>query len=252
MRRISVLWVLAVSLALAGCSKKASEPLDFKEVSFITKDNVTIFADYYPPSKPSPVLILLHMYGRSRQTWEPAVADWYNRGFTILSIDLRGHGQSTVKDGKEFRFTYPKSKTDNMFIDAWQDVEAGIEYLKQYPACMTDRTLIVGASIGCSVALLAGSKLEQVRGAVLMSPGTNYLQVNSLEHIKSFAPKPLLMLSDEKESSASEQLIKAGGYKEDVHLIFPEAGHGTDMFASKDSKKIIDTIGDWLAKQFYR
>lgn len=220
------------------------------EISFVTTDKITVYGDYYNPPRPSPLLILLHMYGLNRGSWKQALPEWYGRGFAVLALDMRGHGKSTMQNGTVLRYTFPKTPEENMFIQAWHDIEGACEFLKKYRNCKTNKTILIGASIGCSVALYAGTKLKQVKGAVLLSPGTNYLMVNSMEHIKSFAPLPLLMISDEKESSACKMLIEAGGYKDSVHVIFPGAGHGTDMFNSPQGDRIIHRVADWLDQMF--
>ncbi|MCD6459383.1 alpha/beta hydrolase [bacterium] len=254
-RKQIIVYILSFSLFFfIGCEKKETiPPMPMPHhITFDTSDAVTIYANYYQPDKPAPVLILLHMYGRTKETWKPAIPYWHNKGFAIVNIDIRGHGDSIKQGNKTIRYSYPKKPEDNLFLQAWKDVQAAIGYLEKYKSkrCRTDKIILVGASIGCSIALHCGTKLKNIKGAVLMSPGLNYLGVNSLEHITKFYPKPLLFVSDEKELSACERLINAGGYSTEDLLFFPQAGHGTLMFESKNSIKIIKKIGNWLENNF--
>ena len=247
MRRYYLPLVFIAAICIASCARQPEEQTDqVRTVTFNTKDGVKVFGDYYHQTKPAPLVILLHMYGRNRSTWDYFAPLLYKQGFAVLALDMRGHGESVEQNGKRIRLNYQKKGEPNIFLDTWRDVEAALEFMKQYPTCKTDALLIVGASIGCSVALHAGTKLPQIKGAVLMSPGVNYMGVNSIEHIKEFAPRPLLMFSDEKEAPACDALIKAGGYDASIHRTFPEAGHGTLMFESPENEKIAQAIIDWL------
>ena len=255
-KELALLFFTVSIFFIAGCGKKEPVPPSVPpmpmphHISFDTSDGVKIYADYYQPAQPAPVLILLHMYGRTKETWEPVIPYLHKRGFAILNLDIRGHGDSTKQGDKTIRFSYPKNPDENMFLHAWKDVEAAVNYLKQNKSqrCLTDKTVLVGASIGCSISLYSGTKLECVKGAVLMSPGTNYLGVNSLEHINKFYPKPLLFITDEKEAKACESLINTGGYSVKDLFVFPKAGHGTMMFDSKSKMKVIKKIGNWLER----
>lgn len=242
--------VLLAFFLFTGCGKIPEKTIKPIHLSFDTTDEMIIYGDYYYQPRPSPLLILLHMYGHNRTSWQKAIPYWHAKGFEILAIDMRGHGKSKRKNGEIMRYTYPKKPEDNMFLNAWKDVEGALKYMRKYKNCYTEKTIIIGASIGCSVALHCAQKIPQIKGAVLLSPGTNYLMVDSLEHIKKFAPRKLLMVSDKKEADACLKLIESGGYDKNIRLEYKNAGHGTFMLDSKWDKTIIRKIGDWLETNF--
>ncbi len=242
------LYLIPLLLVLSASCGRSNQPIPEPElIKFDTSDGVTIYGDYYKQVKPSPLLILLHMYGRNRTTWAKAIPDWYNRGFAVVAIDMRGHGNSLIQNGQPIRFD--QQGNAELFKQAWKDVEAAVNFLEQDKNVVTSRTVLAGASIGCTVALIAGSKLDYVRSAVLMSPGEKYLGIDSCADIRNFAGKPLFMVSDQKEAPACETLIEAGGYSSDNHVVFPDAGHGTMMFDSASSDMVIRKIGLWLERE---
>ena len=97
------------------------------------------------------------------------------------------------------------------------------------------RFVIVGASVGCSVALDYASRDPSVDGIVCMTPGTSYLGLDSLTHVDKFGQRPLLLLASAEERSASDQLAQAA--RQAIVKIFPDQPalgpmglHGTRMF----------------------
>jgi hypothetical protein len=65
---VSCRWFLSVVLIVALSVWPA---LAKQEFSFSTEDSVTIFGTFFEPSsKPAPVLLLLHMLGQDRSSWD--------------------------------------------------------------------------------------------------------------------------------------------------------------------------------------
>lgn len=246
---VSIICMSAVLVISSGCNQNRYPLAEPQPVTFVTSDNVTIYADYYAQDHPAPVLILLHMYGENRTSWEPALPDWYGRGFAVVALDMRGHGKSRTQGDKQITFDH-RSTGKALFRHAWRDVAAAVNHFESYKYAQVVRTVLVGASIGCTVAIDAGGRLDYVRGLALISPGENYLGIDSVSDIKQLKSKPLLMISDEKEAPACETLLKAGGYSTAFHIVFPNAGHGTRMFDSTSGPRIIHKIGSWLEKRF--
>jgi pimeloyl-ACP methyl ester carboxylesterase len=76
-----------------------------QRVSFLTDDKVLIVGTYYAPqttaTSSANAIILLHMLGHNRNDWNGFASTLSNKtnGYAILSIDLRGHGESTSQNG---------------------------------------------------------------------------------------------------------------------------------------------------------
>ena len=81
--------------------KKAVDP-DARELSgrdFMTKDRVLLSGSFYPGNadKDTVPVLLFHGQGKSREEFAPLIAEMKKKGFAILAIDFRGHGESTKK-----------------------------------------------------------------------------------------------------------------------------------------------------------
>ncbi len=112
---------------------------DHKTVSFYS-DSIKIVGDLYNEHLPkhSPCIVLLHgssIYGRKLPLIQVLASKFYNYGYTVLSIDLRGYGDSED----------PPSLTEKNF-DFADDVISAIDFLKEYTSVDTNRIFVVGHS----------------------------------------------------------------------------------------------------------
>jgi len=194
-------------------------------------------------------VLLLHMYMSNRGAWRPLAPRLAASGFHVLSLDLRGHGKSTEdKAGKRIDISreVTKQPRQNPFLLMHQDARAGLDLLVQKGA-PKERLAIVGASVGCSVALHAAKEYGKlVSAAVLLTPGTNYLGVPSLEHATSFGDRPVLILSSEEEADLGARPIQAriDSKKSELRILRERGIHGTRMLGRVDA--IEADIIQWL------
>jgi hypothetical protein len=72
-------------------------------VKFKTADFVTLIGTWYPGTKDSPVILMLHPVGKDRKMpgWQNMAKELQAKKFAVLTLDFRGHGDSTdVEPGK--------------------------------------------------------------------------------------------------------------------------------------------------------
>jgi len=237
-----------VNFALAsGILREDKRVFVFKrEIKYFSVDSVLVVGTLYPPSKKiSQTVVLLHMLSRNRVDWEPFATKLWKKGYGILSIDLRGHGES-VKMGDEvldFR-KFSKEMYQNMVLD----VKAAVEFLKEEKRIDTENIVIMGASIGGNVALNYAATDERVKGVVLLSAGLDYRGVKTEEAMREYGERPVLIVTSEEDKYAYQSAKKlyeiAKGTKE--LKIYKNAGHGTRIFDKEEGLK--DLILTWLDK----
>jgi len=213
-------------------------------VQFETSDGVTIHASYYDPNKSNATpVILLHMLSRNRNDWNDFAKLLQSNGYAVLSIDLRGHGQSTSKSGKTINW---QQFTDRDFNDMKLDIEAAKNFLLHQPTVNKNKLVIIGASIGANLALSYSINDKDIKGITLLSPGVNYRGVTTTDKIKRYNNSVLLVASeDDSQSVDATKLLYAMATGDKQLKIYQNAGHGTRMFSGTDLDKI---ILNWLKK----
>ena len=108
----------------------------------------------------APAVIILHGIGGSRRDGLPIMRRLHAEGYTVVSLTLRGHGDST---GQRIDFGYGSRA----------DVVAAVDLVaRETPQARG--VVVCGSSLGSAAALFAAKELDhRVRGYVLESPYQN-------------------------------------------------------------------------------
>jgi len=180
-------------------------------VHFPTEDNLLIAGAYTPPAvkkgERAPMIILLHMYASDHSAFDPLVPHLHAAGFAVLAIDLRGHGQSV--GAPEMGLAQRVAERDKKLFAAMdRDVDGAYRWLVKQPAVDPARFVLVGASVGCSVALKYAGRDRSVDGVVCLTPGTGYLGIDSLSDAHKYGRRPLLLVASEDERTACDELAR--------------------------------------------
>ena len=122
----------------------------------------------------------------------------------MLAIDLRGHGESAPKLADRV-----VARDLGLFAAMHQDAIAAVRWL----ARKHKRVGIIGASVGCSVALDTARRYPREVAALLcMTPGKLYLGLGSVAHgerIPKAIPVALVAHRDEAKMGGATLLDKA-------------------------------------------
>jgi dienelactone hydrolase len=225
-----------------------------RDIVFTTDDNLVIAATYYPAGhkgEPAPAAILLHMYKGNRSDFAPLVPALRRAGFAVLAIDLRGHGGSVGQPAMKLADRVAQ-RDKNLFSNMHRDVTAGFSWLREQEDVDLSRFVLVGASVGCSVAMDYASRDRSVDAIACLSPGTGYMGLDAMGFIRKYGDRPILLISSEAERTAADQfgheVIKAT-----VQIVpGPRAGedetalHGTRMLGKVPG--IEEKIADFLKR----
>src|SRR6266487_288515 len=238
---------------IAPNSKDTAE----QKVTFLTDDKVLIVGTYYSPSSSNKntstdAIILLHMLGRDRNDWNPFASTLSNstNGYAVLSIDLRGHGESVNQNGKAISF---QSFTPNDFSKMVLDAKAAKQFLVTQKGINPNNIAIVGASIGANVALNYAASDPSIKAVVILSPGLNYKGVITSDSIRKYV-NPIYMATAGKDPVAGsdpQTLCNEINCGNKLNLYQDSSSHGTDMFLDKSLNPPLDNlIVLWLDATF--
>ena len=198
-----------------------------------TEDGQNIAATWYEPaSRPAPAVILVHMLTRSKRDWEPMAARLASDGIGALAIDLRGHGESS-------------GDASNLSAMV-NDVRAAKRHLAARTDVIHSRIGIAGASLGASLAVLAGAEDGAVTSLALLSPSLDYRGLRIEAALRKFGSRPALLVSSDDDAYAmrsARELAKGGGSAREV-LLLNGAGHGMNMFGK--APELGRQLSDWF------
>ena len=214
----------------------------WKFVSLKTDDDKEIFGKYYNANTEATepysnvAIILLHMLDKDHSSWDKFAEQLYLENYSVISIDLRGHGESAKNTGSWQDFT--DKDFNNMVLDIKEAKEFALHEKKT-------RFVIIGASIGANTALNYAAKDKEITGVALLSPGMDYRGVEIENPALSYDQRPILLAASEEDTYSADAVkelnSKIFGKKKIV--MFKDAGHGTDMFKGTELDK---ELLDWL------
>ncbi|GAB11701.1 hypothetical protein GOARA_082_00900 [Gordonia araii NBRC 100433] len=133
----------------------------------IPSGDVTIVGDRFGDPGDPPV-VFLHGGGQTRHSWASSARDLADAGWSTLTVDLRGHGDSGWSPDGLYGL--------GRFAD---DVVSIAEFLGRPP-------VLVGASLGGNAALSAlGEDVELARGLVLVDVSP-FVQRSGTDRVRAF------------------------------------------------------------------
>ena len=134
--------------------------LAYEEVAIPTADGVTL-QGWYVPSRNGAAIIALHGYNRNRADLLPYAEALADRGYGVLMLDLRAHGESS---GEVFPVADPSP-----------DVEAAVAYLRDRPEVDSERIGALGRSIGGHAIIRAAAEDKAIKALWVDGMNTNTL-----------------------------------------------------------------------------
>lgn len=166
---------------LAHQRTPADVGLAAQAVRLPTAQGKTLFAWFVPVSSPTPcpAVVVMHGWGANASLMLPALAPLHAAGFAVLLLDARCHGQS---DGAPFT-SLPRFA---------EDIEAGLDWLRQQAAIDADRLAVMGHSVGAGAALLCATRRPDVRAVVSLSAFAHPREIMRSFLAEAHIPYPVL------------------------------------------------------------
>jgi pimeloyl-ACP methyl ester carboxylesterase len=176
--------------------------------------------------------VLVHGEGRDLDGWRPLAAFLADSGFSVLAIDLPGHGASD--DPWESELALPA-------------VVAAIDFARSESSRQIH---LVGEGVGAMAALAAATDpTRQVASIVAISPAADEGVAELIEVREARAPKLILVgsLSPDALECAEAVFRAAIGPCQMVKL--PVAAQGTDLLAGEWGVHVREKVLEHLVRQ---
>jgi dienelactone hydrolase len=187
------------------------------------------------------------MMPATKESWSDFAQKLTDAGFTVLAIDLRGHGESVPQAiPSETRILNYKNFSDADHQRSIIDVEAAVAFLKSEGASAIH---LGGASIGANLALQYLAEHSDAKSAFLLSPGLDYRGIKTEQFAAEIHTGQVVYYvaaGDDPYSARTVDVLyqkTADGIKKEVK-VFKRAGHGTDMLLAHS--EFMDEIILWL------
>lgn len=222
-----------IGLALLSIAEPAGAA--GRPVTFVASDGTPLAGMFYEASpRPAPAVVLIHMLGRSGDEWRVVAELLEDAGIASLAIDLRGHGRSGGSG----------SELPAMVVD----VRAALSWLAMHPGVRPDALGVVGASLGASLAALAGVEAPAVRALAMISPSLDYRGLRlDAGVMRKLGDRPVWMAASTDDPYALrtvKELIRDGSARE--QRLSGLRGHGTSLlWADPDLAR---ALVDWLRR----
>ncbi len=223
-----------------------------EKVNFKTEDGVNIYADYYKTAAGAPSVLLLHMMPATKESWEDFADVLSEKGFNVLAIDLRGHGESIDKNGEELDF---KKFVEEEHRDSYQDIEAAIDFLKKDDS---GDIALSGASIGANLSIWYQADHEEIKATIPLSAGFNYKGIETEPLVEKIDPTQHIYFvgargdtrSDGSDcAEVAETLFEKKRGNKEIKIYEESSAHGTDLF--KEDSELIPVLVEWLKSIYF-
>jgi uncharacterized protein len=224
MRRAAAAFLCIV---LSACGSAEPVAPAGETVRFTADDGVELVGEVR--GRGDTAVVLLHMYPAGRASWSPFAARLAEEGYTALSFDFRGYGES----GGEKRID-----------QIWRDALAAVRFMRSRGH---RRIALVGASMGGTAALIVAARAE-LAGVVTLSAATSFMGLTVPSEALVLIDEPKLFLAAQGDVSAATaaQELYAGSPGTGEVRIVAGSDHGTALLEGEQAGAVQTAILDFL------
>lgn len=216
-------------------------------VEIKTRDNLTLKGSFYAPKKKgyrAPAALLVHGAGEDRIQLEKIGVTLQKRGFAVLSIDLRGHGDSTCDECDWAKMS--EEDRERTWAYALRDLAAGATYLRSRDDVHTSNLSIVGVRSGSAIAARYAKSDENVRALVMIAPQANELGFDISADLNELGGMPTLILAAKDGRNLADRMqLAAHSANGDLEYVVVKAlkNEETDVLSDK---RLNGELSGWL------
>jgi dienelactone hydrolase len=224
MRRAAAVFLCVV---LSACASARPAAPAGETVRFTADDGVELVGEVRGGGEPA--VVLLHMYPAGRESWAPFASRLADEGYTALSFDFRGYGESGGS-----------KRIDQI----WRDALAAVRFMRSRGH---GRIALVGASMGGTAALIVAARAE-LGGVVTLSAATSFMGLTIPTEALVLIDEPKLFVAaqgDVSAATAAQELYAGSPGSKEVEIV-AGSDHGTDLLGGEQGGAVQTAILDFL------
>ena len=194
-------------------------------------------------------VVLLHSKGYNSEWWETLPKLLIDKGYAVLTIDIRGHGKSVYN--KKLSKVSWKSMTQTAYAKCPDDVINVIEYVKDDNSkkIFFDNWAIVGADLGASIGVIAADKLQiKPKTIVMLSPIVRTMGLYIPVSVAQLDNVDFLSLtgSNDYVSQEAEKYIRK--FSQAGFTSYVSKSQTSGMLLLKQDKELSEVIAEWVSQ----
>lgn len=151
-----------------------------------TTDGVDVAAESWGNGKHG--VVLIHGDGEDRSGWADFAGRLAQNDFTVIAIDLRGHGKT---GGALAETDYPKMVADVAAAVTWLDSKKVAD------------VGLVGSELGANLALATLAANADIDTAVMLTPSLSAHGVKVSSSLEKIGQRPVLLVASKADSGGS-------------------------------------------------
>ena len=218
-----------------------------RPVTFRTEDGWQLRGSYWEGRGPGTVsLLLVHDRSANRAVWEPYVGFFLSRGWSVLTFDLRGHGESVRHDT---RSTLLGGAREPSLEDGWPlDVLAALAYMAAQPRVDASKRAIVGVGLGADLAYAAAARDWGAAGIVGVSP--NDARAHQFAGSGEFAPRGAALMFGDRDATGNAAALafaSCAHFPADCHAYEGSGATGMALWEERQPEIVARAIA-WIER----
>jgi len=216
-------------------------------IEYPSKDGLEITADLYEAENSDTFILLFHQAGWSRGEYKEIAPKLNVLGYSCLAVDQRSGGEvNSVKNKTHKRAKKAGKKTE--FVDAFQDIEATVAYVKK--TYSPEKIIIWGSSYSSSLVLkYAGDNPDSIDAVLSFSPGEYFGKDDFIKNSASKIKVPTFITSAQGEKNSWSAIhLAIPTTTKTSYLPRTKGNHGSRALWSKfnDSGAYWAAVNDFL------
>lgn len=233
----AVICSIAAVLAVATFASAASQRSD---IDIEGADGVMLKATYTSPGRPGPAMLLIHQCNMDRSAWDGLTEQLVGAGIHVLSMDLRGFGDSP---GEPFS----RETFGDLMAKSPGDLDAAHAFLVAQDGVDGSRVGVGGASCGAMLtADMAGRHAGITTLMVLSGPPSE----GAMAHIANTPGLAVFGAATESDTvtpgvgATIQKAVDGSKNPHSIAKIYAGTEHGLPMFAK--NPELEPLIIEWL------
>lgn len=203
-------------------------------VTFTSEDGVLLAGTIFGRGSTAVVLAHQGTPGANQTSWYPFAKQLGERGFTVLTFDFRGIGDS---------------EGELVYSELDKDVKAAIQYLRENEI---SEIICVGASMGGTACARAALE-DKLEGLVLLASGMvaglgqNSLTIKPEEFAGLTLPKLFITAQGDFPSVVNDtkKMYELSANPKEIYIL-PGTKHGTDLFETEVREELTAILNNFI------